>query len=212
MKTKIIIYEDNQVFRESLIKLLGSRPEFEIVGAFQNCSTIDDEIKRLQPDVALMDIQMPGVNGLKGLEIIRKHSSDIKVIMLTVFEDNKYIFDAICKGANGYLLKHSSPVQIFHAIEDVLHGGAPLTPSIANSVLMLLSERKIAQAENNYQLTPREKEILESLVEGNSYKMIAASLIISVETVKTHIKKVYEKLQVSSQAEAVSKAMKEKLV
>lgn len=208
----MIIYEDNQVFRESLVRLLASVPMYEIVGAFPNCSNIEDEIKSFQPDVAMMDIQMPGVNGLKGLEIIRGHSDMIKVIMLTVFEDNKNIFDAICKGANGYLLKHSSPAQIFAAIDEVLRGGAPLTPSIASSVLSLLSNKKTIPTGNTYLLTPREKEILESLVEGNSYKMIAASFMISVETVKTHIKKVYEKLQVNSQTEAVSKAMKEKIV
>src|SRR5688500_619447 len=109
MKTKVIIYEDNQVFRESLMRLLGSNVSFEIIGAYENCSNIEEEVTVLRPDVVLMDIQMPGVNGLKGLEIVRRHSSEMKVIMLTVFEDNKNIFDAICKGANGYLLKHSSP-------------------------------------------------------------------------------------------------------
>lgn len=212
MKRKVIIYEDNQVFRESLIHLLSANPSFEIVGDFQNCEDVEAEIKAFQPDVVLMDIQMPGVNGLKGLDIIRNISSDIKVIMLTVFEDNQHIFDAICRGANGYLLKHSTPSQIFNAIDEVLKGGAPLTPSIASRVLMLLSGKKVSPAGNEYQLTPREKEILESLVEGNSYKMIGNSLQISTETVKTHIKKIYEKLQVNSQTEAVSKAMKEKLV
>jgi len=212
MNTKVIIYEDNQVFRESLIRLLASNPSFEVVGEFQNCSNVEAEVRELQPDVALMDIQMPGVNGLKGLEIIRQFSKDIKVIMLTVFEDNQHIFEAICKGANGYLLKHSTPVQIFNAIDEVLKGGAPLTPSIASRVLLLLSDKKVATTDNNYKLTAREKEILESLVEGNSYKMIASFFNISIETVKTHIKKVYEKLQVNSQTEAVSKAMKEKIV
>jgi DNA-binding NarL/FixJ family response regulator len=212
MKTKVVLYEDNQVYRESLVRLLNSNPQYEVVGAFSNCVNIAAEIQLHEPDVALMDIQMPGVNGLKGLEIIRSISGDVKVIMLTVFEDNKHIFDAICKGANGYLLKHASPVQLFNAIEEVLKGGSPLTPSIASSVLALLSDKKIMPANNSYQLTPREKEILESLVEGNSYKMIASSLMISVETVKTHIKKVYEKLQVNSQTEAVMKALKEGLV
>lgn len=212
MKTKVVIYEDNQVFRESLIRLLAANPVFEIVGDFENCASVSSEITGLKPDVVLMDIQMPGVNGLKGLDVIRGISSDIKVIMLTVFEDNQHIFDAICRGANGYLLKHSTPTQIFNAIDEVLKGGAPLTPSIASRVLMLLSDKKTAPGSNEYQLTPREKEILESLVEGNSYKMIANALQISTETVKTHIKKIYEKLQVNSQTEAVSKAMKEKLI
>ena len=212
MKTKVIVYEDNQVFRESLIRLLSSNTSFEVAGAFQNCVNIEAEVTTLNPDVVLMDIQMPGVNGLKGLEIIRGISADIKVIMLTVFEDNQHIFEAICKGANGYLLKHSTPSQIFTAIDEVLKGGAPLTPSIASRVLTLLSDKKVTPSGNQYQLTPREKEILESLVEGNSYKMIASSFMISIETVKTHIKKVYEKLQVNSQTEAVSKAMKENIV
>ncbi|MBP7240131.1 MAG: response regulator transcription factor [Saprospiraceae bacterium] len=212
MKTKVVIYEDNQVFRESLIRLLTANPSFEVAGDFQNCNDVEAEIKVLHPDVVLMDIQMPGVNGLKGLDIIRSFSSEVKVIMLTVFEDNQHIFEAICRGANGYLLKHSTPPQLFGAIDEVLKGGAPLTPSIASRVLMLLSGKKIAAASNEYQLTPREKEILESLVDGNSYKMIGASLQISTETVKTHIKKIYEKLHVNSQTEAVSKAMKEKLI
>lgn len=212
MKTKVVIYEDNQVFRESLIRLLKGNPSYEIAGDFHNCAEVEAEITALRPDVVLMDIQMPGVNGLKGLDLIRGISGEIKVIMLTVFEDNQHIFDAICRGANGYLLKHSTPAQIFNAIDEVLKGGAPLTPSIASRVLMLLSDKKSASAGNEYQLTPREKEILESLVEGNSYKMIANALQISTETVKTHIKKIYEKLQVNSQTEAVSKAMKEKLV
>ncbi len=212
MKTKVVIYEDNQVFRESLIRLLTANPSFEVAGDFQNCNDVEAEIKVLHPDVVLMDIQMPGVNGLKGLDIIRSFSSEVKVIMLTVFEDNQHIFEAICRGANGYLLKHSTPPQLFGAIDEVLKGGAPLTPSIASRVLMLLSGKKIAAASNEYQLTPREREILESLVDGNSYKMIGASLQISTETVKTHIKKIYEKLHVNSQTEAVSKAMKEKLI
>ncbi len=212
MKTKVVIYEDNQVFRESLIRLLTANPSFEVAGDFQNCNDVEAEIKVLHPDVVLMDIQMPGVNGLKGLDIIRSFSSEVKVIMLTVFEDNQHIFEAICRGANGYLLKHSTPPQLFGAIDEVLKGGAPLTPSIASRVLMLLSGKKITAASNEYQLTPREKEILESLVDGNSYKMIGASLQISTETVKTHIKKIYEKLHVNSQTEAVSKAMKEKLI
>src|SRR5688572_3885136 len=127
MQTKVIIYEDNQVFRESLMRLIGANTGYVIVGAFPNCSNIEEEITTLQPQVVLMDIQMPGVNGLKGLEIIRRKGTDIKVIMLTVFEDNQNIFDAICFGANGYLLKHSSPTQLFNAIEDVVHGGAPMT-------------------------------------------------------------------------------------
>ncbi len=212
MKTRIMIYEDNQVFRESLVRLFSANPAFDVAGDFPNCAEIEEHMHSLKPEVVLMDIQMPNVNGLQGLDTIRNVSPNVKVIMLTVFEDNQHIFDAICRGANGYLLKNATPPQIFHAIEEVLQGGAPLTPSIASKVLSLLSGKKAAPAGDSYRLTPREKEILESLVEGNSYKMIASTLQISVETVKTHIKKIYEKLQVNSQTEAVSKAMKERIV
>ena len=194
------------------MRLFSAHPAFEIAGAFPNCAQIEEQMRTEKPNVVLMDIQMPGVNGLKGLDIIRSIPLDIKVIMLTVFEDNQHIFDAICRGANGYLLKHATPPQIYQAIDEALQGGAPLTPSIASKVLALLSHKKAAPVQDAYKLTAREKEILESLVDGNSYKMIAAQLQISVETVKTHIKKIYEKLQVNSQTEAVSKAMKEKIV
>jgi DNA-binding NarL/FixJ family response regulator len=160
-----------------------------------------------------MDIEMPETNGLQGIRKIREVNNDIKIIVLTVFEDNQNVFDAICGGANGYLLKKSSPLQIVEAIRDVLEGGAPMTPSIANKVLKLLADSNLSvQQKNDYGLTKREKEILHSLVNGNSYKMIAAEQEITIDTVKSHLKKIYQKLQVHSQTEAVAKAIKNKIV
>jgi len=150
---------------------------------------------------------------LEGIRKIRLIDTDVKIIVLTVFEDNQNVFDAICGGANGYLLKKSTPTQIVDAISGVLEGGAPMTPTIANKVLKLLADSNLSfQQKNDYGLTKREKEILHSLVDGNSYKMIAAEQDITIDTVKSHLKKIYQKLQVHSQTEAVAKAIKNKII
>jgi DNA-binding NarL/FixJ family response regulator len=156
-----------------------------------------------------MDIDMPGMTGIEAVKQIRKFNSTVPIIMLTVFDDNEHVFEALKSGASGYLLKKHLSEKLFDAIDEALSGGAPMSPSIARMVIE--SMRKPGN-ENPYQLTTREKEILASLSSGNSYKMIAAQLEISLDTVRTHIKKVYEKLQVHSQTEAVSKAINEKLV
>lgn len=184
---------------------------FQIVFSAPNCSNILQEINVYQPNFILMDIQMPIVDGLTGIKMIREVNQEIKIVMLTVFEDNDNILKAICAGANGYLLKHSTPEQIIAAIEDVAQGGAPMTPSIASKVIQLLSTKHVV-TNKDYGLSKREINILQSIVQGNSYKMIAADLNISIETVKTHIRNVYDKLQVHSKSEAVAKALKEGLV
>ena len=199
--------------REGLSTLLAFTKNMELAGSFINCNDCDVHIQALQPDVVLMDIEMPQTNGLDGIQSIRKINSEVKIIVLTVFEDNQNVFDAICAGANGYLLKKSSPQQIVEAIYDVLSGGAPMTSSIANKVLKLLADSNLsAQQKQDYGLTKREKEILHSLVNGNSYKMIAAEQDITMDTVKSHLKKIYQKLQVHSQTEAVAKAIKNRIV
>lgn len=199
--------------REGLSTLLAFTKNMELAGSFINCNDCDVHIQALQPDVVLMDIEMPQTNGLDGIRSIRKINSEVKIIVLTVFEDNQNVFDAICAGANGYLLKKSSPQQIVEAIYDVLSGGAPMTSSIANKVLKLLADSNLsAQQKQDYGLTKREKEILHSLVNGNSYKMIAAEQDITMDTVKSHLKKIYQKLQVHSQTEAVAKAIKNRIV
>lgn len=210
---KVILYEDNPDMREGLSTLLAFTKNMELAGSFMNCNDCDVHIQALQPDVVLMDIEMPETNGLDGIRSIRKTNGEVRIIVLTVFEDNQNVFDAICAGANGYLLKKSSPQQIVDAIHDVLAGGAPMSSSIANKVLRLLADTSLStQQQHNYGLTKREKEILHSLVNGNSYKMIAAEQDITIDTVKSHLKKIYQKLQVHSQTEAVAKAIKNRIV
>ncbi len=209
MKIPLLIYEDNAFLRTSLQESLDLVEDFEVVGAFENCNEVLEQIEVLKPKVVLMDIGMPGVNGLEGLKRIRKQSPQLLVLMLTVFEDNDNIFDAICYGASGYLLKSASTQKIVEAIRDLLAGGAPMTPSIARKVLLLFHKLTLPP-EDQYGLSPREKEVLDLLTSGFSYKMIADKCFITLETVRSHIKKIYEKLQVHSATEAASKLSKKK--
>jgi DNA-binding NarL/FixJ family response regulator len=205
------LYEDNPDLRDSLSVLLRGTEGIELVGAFNNCEHIEAQIRHLQPEVVLMDIDMPVVNGLQGLAIVRKHFPEVHVLMLTVFDDNEHIFEAICAGAVGYLLKRTQPARLIEAIQDAHRGGAPMTSSIARKVLTMFAKSN-QKSDNQRNLTDREQEILALLVAGNSYKMIAAALRISIDTVRSHIKNIYEKLHVHSQTEAVAKAIREKLI
>ncbi len=205
MTISIVIYEDNIFLRNSIADLIKSTPDFKLKGDFGNCDHVSLDMETLRPDVVLMDIEMAGINGLEGLRIIKKKYPHIHVIMLTVFEDNDYVFDAIRAGASGYLLKKTSPEKIPEAIHDVLNGGAPMTSSIARKVLDLFPKTS-SQSEEVNKLTPREQEVLNLLITGHSYKMIAEECGISLETVRSHIKRIYEKLHVHSATEAAAKA------
>jgi DNA-binding NarL/FixJ family response regulator len=205
--TSIVIFDDNPGRRESLRMLLESHAEFIVTGDFSDCSNVQSQIEALQPDVVLMDIQMPLVNGLEGVRIIKEFSPNIHVIMQTVFEDDEKIFDALRFGASGYILKKTDPRQIIQAIEEVRNGGSPMTPSIATRVLHFFRKQHETKPDQ-YGLSDREKEILQHLINGLSYKMIAERLEISYNTVNSHIKKIYDKLQVHSVSEAVSKAIR----
>lgn len=205
--TSIVIFDDNPGRRESLRMLLESHHEFIVTGDFADCSNVKTQIEQLQPDVVLMDIQMPLVDGLEGVRIIKEYFPNIHVIMQTVFEDDEKIFDAMRYGASGYILKKTDPRQIIHAIEEVRNGGSPMTPSIATRVLHFFRKQHETKPDQ-YGLSEREKEILQFLVDGMSYKMIAERLEISYNTVNSHIKKIYDKLQVHSVSEAVSKAIR----
>jgi DNA-binding NarL/FixJ family response regulator len=209
MSIKIALYEDNKTYRESLSMYLSMNPKFEVVGSFKNANNIENELKEFEPEVILMDIDMPGINGIHAVKKIRSYNTKTHVIMLTVFETNELIFDALCAGANGYLLKNTAPEKIADAILEVYVGGAPMTTSIARKVLLYFSNRNV---QTDFSLTQREKEILNLLVKGYTYKMIASECIISMDTVRSHIKKIYEKLQVNSNIEAVKKAMDHKII
>lgn len=207
---KIILYDDVQPLRETLALLLSNTTDFEVVGQFDNCETADIDIAELNPDVVLMDIDMPGMTGIEGVKLIRRHHADVKVIMLTVFDDNKNVFDAIRFGANGYLLKKVQPSALVTAIREVYEGGAPMNAAIATQVLKMFAAA--TSTPQDYNLSQREKDVLKSLVDGNSYKMVGAELNISIDTVRTYIRSIYEKLQVNSKSEAVVKALKDRLI
>jgi DNA-binding NarL/FixJ family response regulator len=211
MKTSILIYEDNDHLRESLSSLLKLTENYELLGSFPDCRLVEGQVKGYHPDVILMDIDMPEVNGIEAVKKIRAFDKGVQIIMLTVFDDNTHVFDALCAGANGYLLKKYISEKLISAIQEVQQGGAPMSPAIARMIITNMQQQP-AIPTNNYQLTPREKEILSLLSKGNSYKLIAAALEISIDTVRTHLKKVYDKLHVNSQIEAVSKAINEKIV
>lgn len=208
---KLMLYEDNPQLREGLTMLLNGSDGFEVVGAFKNCNNVEDEVSAYEPDVILMDIDMPGTNGIEGLKRIRRITNDVKVLMLTVFDDNKNVFEAVRSGANGYVLKKTPPARLIEYITEANSGGAPMTSSIATQVLKMFSEMN-AQQGADYHLSDREKQVLQLLVNGYSYKMIASEMFISIDTVRSHIKKIYEKLHVNSKSEAVAKAFKDKLV
>jgi DNA-binding NarL/FixJ family response regulator len=209
-KITVVIYEDNTSLRETLTLLLDSSPNFSVVGSFRNSIRVEAEIAALAPDVILMDIDLPGINGIKAVQLIRQKNQETKILMLTVFEDDKNIFDSICAGANGYILKETKPAKLLEYIQDAHLGGAPLTSSVATQVLQMFAHQHNT-VENLYSLSDREKEVLNRLVNGYSYKMIAADLFISIDTVRSHIRKVYEKLHVNSKSEAVAKAFRDKL-
>lgn len=211
MAIKVLLYDDNEALRLSIGALINEQPDFEFVAAMPNAETIATDIKELKPDVVLMDIDMPVVDGVEAVKQINRINKAIPIIMLTVFDDNENIFNAVCAGASGYILKRYATTEIPVAIRDVLNGGAPMTGSVARKVLQMMPQATSPNVENS-NLSHRETAILQYLVNGYSYKMIAPELGISLDTVRFHIKKIYDKLHVHSATEAVTKALKNKLV
>lgn len=205
MAIKILVYDDNRGRREALQLLIESSGDLEFVGARENCNNVEADILQLKPDVVLMDIDMPGTNGIEGLKRIRAQAPEVFIIMQTVFEDDEKIFTAIHAGAHGYFLKKTKPDKLIEGIRDVLEGGAPMTSSVARKVLHMFTQQASDKRVNRFDLTDRELEILSMLGKGMSYKMIADAGCISFHTVNSHLKKIYEKLHVHSATEAVSK-------
>ncbi len=211
MALPLCIFEDNNNLRESLCSLLSLTELYEVAGAFSDCMQVEVHLENYKPKVILMDIDLPGINGIEAVKKIRTFNKDVQIIMLTVFDDDEHVFAALQAGANGYLLKKNISDKLLLSIAEVLTGGAPMSPAIARMVIDKMQAQQ-APALNAYQLTAREKEILSLLSKGNSHKMIAANLSISIETVRSHLKKVYDKLHVHSQTEALSKAFNERIV
>ncbi|MFZ4544512.1 MAG: response regulator [Saprospiraceae bacterium] len=209
MGTKIFIYEDNTDRREGLKSLIQMYPDLVCVGAASNCANVEADLRKADANFVLMDIDMPLVNGIEGLKIIKKNYPGVKVLIQTVFDENEKIFECFKYGADGYILKKDSPAKLIEAIKEVMAGGTMMTPSIAYKVT---SHFRLQQADDESKnlLTVKEKEVLKYLSEGYSYKMAAAEMNISYSTVNSHVKKIYEKLQVHSMGEAISYALKGK--
>ncbi|WP_462249866.1 response regulator [Ferruginibacter sp.] len=215
MSLRIAIFDDNKNIRESIGMLLKTVKEFEVTGSFTHVLDCMDDIKDCKPDVVLMDIEMPGMTGIEAVKIIKKEFPEVLILMQTVFEDDDRVFDSICAGASGYILKNQLNLKLIDAIKELQYGGSPMSPSIARKVLTKMQqipEHVKPEAAPDYHLTAREKEVLACIVNGLAHKMIAEHLFISYETVRSHVKNIYEKLHVASIAEAVIKAMKEKIV
>jgi DNA-binding NarL/FixJ family response regulator len=210
MKTKVFLYDDNEMLTKSIQLMLEDEEGLEVIATFNNAETVIDDIQSLKPDVILMDIDMPNVNGVQAVLKIRNKYPALPVIMLTVFDDNDNIFNAICAGASGYILKRNATNEVPDAIRNVLTGGAPMTGSVARKVLQMVPGPQTKKEDFN--LTSHEKKVLEFLVKGFSYKMIATELQVTVDAVRFHIKKIYDKLHVHSATEAVSKALQNKVV
>ncbi len=212
MEWRIAVFDDNSNRRESLEMLINFTDEMICVGTFPDCSHVLKDIDNCKPDLVLMDIDMPNVNGIEGVSIIREKHHGLKILMQTVFEDDEKLFACIRAGADGYILKKSQPTDLLNAIIDALNGGAPMTPSIARQVLKFVGSTESKKNKQDFNLTNREQEILTLLVQGLSYKMIASRCNISLPTVNSHIQKIYEKLQVHTMVEAVTKAIDQQIV
>jgi DNA-binding NarL/FixJ family response regulator len=210
---RVAVFEDNKHLRETFELLLRSTDGFICTGAWPDCRKIVTNLEIYPCDVVLMDIEMPGMNGIEATKLVKQHFPDTQILIQTVFFEDEYIFNAICAGASGYILKSATPEGYIEAIKDVRAGGSPMTPGIARRVLELFKTNlQPAAPAKDYNLTAQEKKVLQLLVEGKSYKLIAAELMVAVDTIKTHVSNTYAKLQVHSGTEAVSLALRDKIV
>lgn len=211
---KILLFEDNSQLAEGLSMLLNSVENYQVQGCFKNLNNIEQHIRQYTPDIVLMDIGFPSGNGIDGVRKIKAIDRNIKVIMLTGMGDEESVFESLKAGADGYVLKKTSPTKLLEYISEAHEGGAPMTPSIARLVLRSFSsasENEVPTPDRE-NLTQREKEVLRQLVNGQSYKMVAEDLNIAIDTVRSHIRRIYEKLQVNSKSEAVVKAIRNNIV
>lgn len=210
MASRIIIFDDNQERLNSVAMLLNLSPDFTCTGTFINANNLVADIEESRPDLILMDIGMSGIDGIEATRMIRNHFGVLPVLIQTNFEDDERIFESLRAGANGYLLKKTTPERFLASLRDALEGGAPMTGSIAAKVLRYFSGEQ--PVKKDYHLTDREKQILGFLTKGYSYKLIAVECTISYNTVNNHIRNIYDKLYVNSATEAISLAIKERLV
>ncbi|HEU5054288.1 MAG TPA: response regulator transcription factor [Hanamia sp.] len=204
---KIAIVEDNNALRQSLTSLLNQTEGMQCVASLGNLLNVVSELGKSKPNIVLMDIGLPHISGIEGVRTVKENFNTIEVLMFTVFEDDDKIFEALKAGATGYLLKKSSSEEIIEAIRSLYYGGSPMSANIARKVIHSFQTNHTTP-EQDFQLTTREKELLHSLVDGLSYKKIADKYFISISTVRSHIRHIYEKLHVNSKAQAVAKVLK----
>jgi DNA-binding NarL/FixJ family response regulator len=212
MEIKVAIFEDNKKLRESLEQLVNNADDMYCCGAFPDANKLLRNMQSANPDVVMMDINMPGISGIEAVQQIKQNCPDVQILMQTVFEENDKIFAAICAGASGYMLKKTAPQKMIEAIRETYLGGAPMTASVAVKVLQMFRSQSTIDKKEYIDLSDREKEILALLVKGKSYKVIASECFISIDTVSTHVRHIYEKLHVHSKSEAVAKAIHQKLI
>ena len=212
MEIKVALFEDNKKLRESLEQLINGSEAMVCTGAYADAEKLMYKMEQADPEVVMMDINMPGISGIEAVRIIKEKFPDVRILMQTVFDDNDKIFAAICAGASGYVLKKTTPQKMLEAISETYTGGAPMTPSVAVKVLQMFRIQSKVETNEFIDLSEREKEILGLLVKGKSYKAIASACFISIDTVSTHVRHIYEKLHVHSKSEAVAKAIFQKLI
>ena len=212
MKIKVAVFEDNHGLRKNLELLIDNSEGMLCTGAFANADKLETNLALAEPDVVLMDINMPGMSGIEAVWRIKEKFPSIRILMQTVFDDNDKIFAAICAGADGYLLKKTPAKKMIEAIRETFAGNTIMNPSVASKVLTMFRQQADNSTKEFFNLSAREKEVLALLVKGKQYKNIAAECFISIDTVGTHVRHIYEKLHVHSKSEAVAKAIQQKLI
>jgi DNA-binding NarL/FixJ family response regulator len=210
-RLRVAIIEDERDIRECLSVLVNGTPGFSCSGSYRTMEEALEGIRRNVPDVVLSDIGLPGMSGIEGIRILKERHPQLLVLMLTVYDDDDRIFDAMCAGACGYLLKKTPPARLLDSLQEAAQGGAPMSPEVARRVIVLFREIRPPERAD-YELTPHETRLLKLFVEGHNYKTAAAELRVSVNTVNFHVRSIYEKLQVHSRSEAVAKALINRLV
>jgi DNA-binding NarL/FixJ family response regulator len=208
---KVAIIEDQRDIREGLATMLHFTDGYRCTGAYRSMEEALDRIKQDLPEVALVDIGLPGMNGIEGIRMLKERYPYMLLLMLTVYDDDEYIFDALCAGACGYLLKKTPPARLIESLREAMDGGAPMSPEVARKVIRLFRDIRPPEPAD-YHLTPHETRLLKMLVEGHNYKTAAAELGVSVTTVAFHMRNIYDKLQVHSKSEAVAKALRNRIV
>jgi DNA-binding NarL/FixJ family response regulator len=208
--TKVVIIEDLRDIREGLAALLNGTEGYKCVGKFGSMEEALRNIHRDLPDVVLSDIGLPGMDGIEGVGILKERYPEMTILMLSVYNDNERIFDALCAGASGYLLKKTPPSRLVESLNEAVNGGAPMSPEVARRVITLFRDVRPPERAD-YDLTPHEQRLLKLLVDGHTKKTAALEVGVSVNTVSFHLKRVYEKLQVHSKSEAVAKALRNRI-